>query len=46
MADTLVNIGIKLNCDFVLFNEPPREILASLYADQVGVKSPRSVVNQ
>ena len=46
MADTLANLGIELSCDFVLFNEPPREVFASLYADHIGGKSPRLIVNQ
>ena len=45
VADTLVNLGIGLCCDFVYFNEPPREVAASLYADQLGIKFLRFIIN-
>ena len=46
VADTLANLGIELTCSFAYFNEPPREVSPSLYADQIGVKFPRFIVNQ
>ena len=46
VVDALANLGVELACDFVLFNAPSREVLTSLYADQVGVKYPRLVANQ
>lgn len=33
VADTLMNLGINLDCDLVLFTEPPKEAFTSLYAD-------------
>ena len=45
VVDILANLGIELNCDLELFNEPPKEVFASLYADHLGAKSPRLYVN-
>jgi len=46
VADSLVNLGVGLNGDFVYFNEPPRKVLTLLYADQVGAKFSKLIVNQ
>ena len=46
VADVMANLGNGLNCEFMFFIEPPREVLNSLYADRVGIKFPRVIVDQ
>ena len=46
VADALANLGIGLNCEFMYFNEPPSEVSSSLFADRVGAKYPRLIMDQ
>ena len=46
VADALANLGIGLNCEFIYFNEPPSEVSSSLFADRVGAKYPRLIMDQ
>jgi len=40
VADAMANISLGLDCDFMFFTEPSRELLALLFANHIGVKSP------
>lgn len=42
-ADTLANIGVRLDVNLRLFSNPPSEIMTILYADNVGATWPRLI---
>ena len=46
VADILANLGVGMDCAFMYFSNPPREVLSALYADKVGTRSPRLIANQ
>ena len=46
VVDDLANLGIGLDCEFMYFNDPPREVSTSLYADREGAKFSRFIVDQ
>ena len=46
VANALANIGVVLTNDYTFFVHPPGAVSFLLYADKVGAKSLRMVVNQ
>ncbi|KAJ8444214.1 hypothetical protein Cgig2_028095 [Carnegiea gigantea] len=46
VADTLANVGVTLNCNFIVYTHPPRELDSLLYADKIGTKFPRMIASQ